>query len=360
MEYTIFIIITLLIIIYIYVKVNVNKSKQSNKISYSILNNNQLTLAMKDILNKYKINEVNDSNYLRFMNGYNDVENELKTIPDNTYQFIAGIKGMDYIVGKNYLWSVLKASKCKLNEILPKTYLLSSPEDIQELMKCKGKIIVFKKNIQRQEGLLLMYTNEITIDKIDNMIKDNFVIAQEYLDNPMTINNLKCNLRIYLLLTLQNNKLSAYVYHDGFMYYSQKPYQFNSKEPEIAITTGLQKDRNVYIKNPLTLQDLKVYLNGKCNGKYKLLFDNINTLLLNVINSVEPVLKGHNGSMNFSLFGVDIQPDPDLNVKLIEINKSPSLDPKDTRDHHLKYTLQKDILSVIGIINESNNFYKLI
>jgi Tubulin-tyrosine ligase family len=378
MKYTLStLIIILLVLILIYFNYNTKiKTTNISNLSYHILDNNQLTLAIKDILYKYNINQLKqDGNgstaFIRFMNGYNNVENELTTTPDNTYKFIAGIKGMDYIVGKNHLWHVLQQyyPQDKLLTLVPKTYILltNGGNDISKLLEQtktnKNKIIVFKKNIQRQEGLLLLYNNEITQDKINKLIQDNFVIAQEYLDNPMTINDLKCNLRIYLLLIIKNGKLQTHVYNDGFMYYSQKKYSY-SKDLQVAITTGLQTDRTVYQKNPLTLKDLKIYLG---QDKSNILFNNINKLIVDIINGTSSVLSGHSGSVNFSLFGIDVQPDSNLNVKLIEINKSPSLDPKDERDRDLKYNLQEDMLKIVGIINEtsklsakSNGFYQVI
>ncbi len=142
----------------------------------------------------------------------------------------------------------------------------------------------------------------------------------------------------------------------------KKKYSY-SKDLQVAITTGLQTDRTVYQKNPLTLKDLKIYLG---QDKSNILFNNINKLIVDIINGTSSVLSGHSGSVNFSLFGIDVQPDSNLNVKLIEINKSPSLDPKDERDRDLKYNLQEDMLKIVGIINESasskrnNGFYQVI
>lgn len=370
MDYIVLVIVLLIIItiiIYLLLRYKVSNQSNLNVKWYHILHNNQLTIAIKDILSKNGIQETSQvkQGTIRFPSGYNNVEKELQDIPDNTYTHIAGIIGMDYIVGKNYLWDVLKQHypEDKLLTLVPKTYILSKSEDILNLLNESNgllsldKIFIFKKNIQRQEGLLLLKSNQITQDKINNMIKDNFVIGQEYLDNPMIIDKRKCNLRVYLLLIIENNNLSAYIYDDGFMYYSQKEYSY-SVDPEVAITTGLQKDRTVYIRNPLTLKDLKNYLTKENSDK---LFNNINKLLVNIINGTSKTLKGHNGSINFSLFGCDIQPDKDLQVKLIEINKSPSLDPKDPRDSELKYNLQEDMLNIVGVIKNklSNGFYKI-
>ncbi len=60
----------------------------------------------------------------------------------------------------------------------------------------------------------------------------------------------------------------------------------------------------------------------------------------------------------FQLFGADVAPDENLDVKLIEINKGPDMGAKDTRDKNLKKQLQEDIFELLGVIktNRKNDF----
>ena len=61
-------------------------------------------------------------------------------------------------------------------------------------------------------------------------------------------------------------------------------------------------------------------------------------------------------SISFQLFGCDIAPDKDLNVKLIEINKGPDLGGKDERDIALKRKDLIDIFNIVGIIPNNINY----
>jgi hypothetical protein len=368
MEYLIIFFIILIIFLSYYLTCHLSCFSNVKKFGepkwYMIINNSNLNETQTKILSKAGIKQSNTEikDTIRFINGYNEVETELKNIPDNSYPFIAGIKGMDYIVAKNYIWIVLKLYYTipELLKLVPETFVLKDQSDTKMLLETNinNKIFIFKKNIQRQEGLLLLTKKEITQEKINELIKQDFVVAQNYLDNPLIIDTRKVNIRIYLLITISNGIVSAYVYDNGFMYYSQSSYSY-SIDTEKAITTGLQKDRSVYERNPLTLKDLKILLKQE---KAELLIENINTLLTNIINGTKKMLTGHTNAVNFSLFGCDIQPDSDLNVKLIEINKSPSLDIKDDRDGDVKYALQKDMFEIVGITEKTkeNGFYNII
>lgn len=305
-----------------------------------------------DNLGLYFKDGVPDSS-IRFLSGYDDGETELLNIKDNEYNCIFGIKGMDCLAGKNNLWMILKEYYGDaVSGFTPKGYILNdSLPDLSRLLK-KG-VFVCKKNIQRQEGILLLRGQDLDSEKIKNLKNEGYVIIQEYLQDPFLVNGLKINIRVYLLIVIKNGVCSAYTYNDGFIYYAMKKYNKDSIEPSVCITGGLQKDRSVYKSNPLTIKDLyKITGSSKLQG-------GIRNLLTKVVAGTQRYLSGHSGATNFQLFGCDIQPDKNLNMKLIEINKSPSLDPKDPRDAQLKYNLQKDIFSVLGISQRKHEFHKL-
>ena len=61
---------------------------------------------------------------------------------------------------------------------------------------------------------------------------------------------------------------------------------------------------------------------------------------------------------SFQLFGADVAPDNNLNVKLIEINKGPDLNAKDKRDNEVKDKVVRDVFDITGVIksNKVNEF----
>ena len=60
------------------------------------------------------------------------------------------------------------------------------------------------------------------------------------------------------------------------------------------------------------------------------------------------------GPNHFIILGCDVAPDENLDVKLLEINKGPDLNMKDSRDGNLKYNMVKEALQILNIIEPSS------
>lgn len=290
--------------------------------------------------------------------GYTNVEEEYNKLPQSyKNHFIHAVQGCDKIVAKNMLWVLLKNYYgTNASNYTPNTYLLRDYNDKLKLLKNSknnpSDILILKKNIQRQEGLKFILKKDVSISNLNNYSYNQYVIAQDYLDNPFTIHGRKINLRVYLLFIIINNIKYAYLYQNGFVYYTKNTYKY-SIEPDQGVTTGYV-DRKIYEQNPLTHLDLKHFL--KQNGyNPKLLFDNIKNLVIKVLDAVSPVLNSTKGKVNYQLFGLDIQPDKNFVVKLIEINKGVSLQYMDKKDGELKKKLQEDIYKTLNIIDDNNN-----
>lgn len=279
-----------------------------------------------------------DRDYIYYLKSYDHGQRELHALPWYYYTHVSGINGMDLLAGKNLLYLTLKKqlTRSQLYDIIPKTY--TNTKDFLHTEKEPNKIFIAKKNVQRQEGLKLFRRKNAN----ESALKG-YVVIQEYLKDPFLVNKKKINLRVYLLIIITDTYKHAYIYKDGFIYYTKDNYRYSTVIHE-SITTGLQKDRSVYKENPLTLQDLHKKIQTK---NYNKLFENIKQNLITVFDACKIELNNIPGSINFQLFGCDIQPDSNLNVKLIEINKSPSLQSKDYRDYKLKKKLQQDMLHVV-------------
>lgn len=312
------------------------------------------TKELLESVSSIKKTETIDKDTLVLLSNYDIGKQEIDDIKNFTPSFVSGFSHMDTLVAKDGLYDVIRTVvPDKVHQLLPKSYILGKDEQLFLKEKQDNKIYVIKKNIQRQEGITIVKGASIkTINDLNELYKDNNVIIQEYLDNPYLISGLKINLRVYLLVISVNSKTKAYIYDNGFIYYGQKKYNKESTNPEEAITTGLQKDRRVYEENPLTIKDLETVI-GVSN--YSVLTGNIKILMKNVLRVYKNILKSPKSSSSYQIFGCDIQPDTSLDVKLIEINKNPSLDFKDERDGILKKNLQINIFKKIGIDLTSYN-----
>ena len=165
-------------------------------------------------------------------------------------------------------------------------------------------------------------------------------MAQELLQNPLIVNKRKINLRIYLLIVIKNNLCDWFIYNNGFIYYTPQYFEKGSVEKDTNITTGFI-DRKVYDTNPLTIKDLYVYLGDK---KSFILQKNINVCfreLRNKYKSEFVKLNKDTPGIKFCIYGIDIAPDENLEVLVIEANKGCSLDYKDKKDGEVKYNMEE-------------------
>ena len=295
--------------------------------------------------------------------GYTYVESELKDIPVlNDKQKIFAIDGCDKIVSKYHLWKTLNNKfGDRYIDFFPKTYPFTR-KGLKELMDNhnNGMKYIAKKDVQRQTGLTIIH-NIKDLSKIINDRK--YLVIQELLNNPFLIDERKINIRIYYLLVCNNGIVDGYVHSNGFMYYTADKFDYNSNSDKPHITTGYI-DRSVYKKNPLTIDDFYKYLD-KNGYNSKTLKKNIVNLFKTIMEAIKiPICKNNNikKGVAFQLFGCDVAPDNNLNVKLIELNKGPDLTSKDERDNNVKLEVTNDLLEIVDIIpkqDKDNRFIKL-
>jgi len=279
------------------------------------------------------------------------------------------IDGCDVLASKINLWNaIVDEYKENATKYMPKTIIINGNNNfIQEFTdhyknrQRPDQMYVLKNYNQRQLGIKITRN----IDEILQVGNEGWILVQDYIYNPYTIDKRKINFRYYLLIICQNGKVSGYYHKNGFVYYTAKYYDENIKDPiyqEKHITTGYI-DRIVYETNPLTLEDFHKYLE-KNNTPSKIWDDSINNLMIKLMQALSKKictnLKLQN-NLKFQLFGCDVAPAKDLSCTLMEINKGPDLGCKDDRDCSVKNKVQDDIFSITEMNNiESTDFIPII
>ena len=311
-------------------------------------NSDQPTFPFLDVANKYNIEIVKkftDANLIFFSDYtlYDQNFDKIKYKEKCNYKIFA-INGIDLLANKKTL-----SEKLKGTGLVPRSYQLDDEVSINSLVNdhYDDKLYIVKSNIQRQEGLKITRDIDYIINKAKS---DNFVVAQELLQDPMLVNGRKINIRIYLLIVIKGNVCDWWIYHDGFMYYAPEFFVKGDESPQVNITSGFI-DRKVYAENPLTLQDLYQFIG---NRKATLLQKNIEKLFSKVRSKYKDDFVALNKStpgIKFCLYGCDVAPNENLDVLLIEVNKGPSINGRDKRDAQLKYNLIKDALGCVHIIS---------
>ncbi len=381
----IIILLFLLIICIIFLICKTIKNKSYKEIVFKMSNNCKyiLTPNVREVLENNNISEIKDNtiNYKTIIHipcTYDNPRTEINNMDinpkKNNYIFI--LENPDDIVAKEYLWKYL-LEYYGLEETLklvPMTYVLENKDDVKLLENNydKSKLFILKKNVQRQEGIKI--TNDIN-EILEN--KNEYILAQELIQNPYLIKGRKINLRVYVLVVCIKDRYKVFMYNDGFMYYTKELFKKNSINNDNNVTTGYV-DRWIYDVHPLTHGDFKKYLDTNKNlNKYEIevkskgnkisnyIFNNIRNLVKNVF--IAFYKKIGNGDIlynttSFQLFGLDIAINDDLSAILMEVNKGPDVGSKDERDGKLKKGLLKDILKTINVIknDKDNGFIEII
>ena len=352
-------IVVIFILVFIFYKKYLNT--RESFVNYSRCNKIVSDSRLDSIFNEHGFKKDNDNYELYIPCGYTYVEQELRKKVFNKQQHIFAIDGCDRIVSKLYLWKNLKSKfgDSYVNYV-PKTYG-NSAIDIAKLFKNhkSGTKYIAKKDVQAQTGLHIIH-NLSDLKKV--VIDNKFLVIQELLNNPFLIKGRKINLRIYFLIVCNKGKIEAYIHNNGFMYYTPEYFNYESNNKHCHITSGYV-DRKVYQENPLTIEDFYRYL--RKNGHNDIAFkNNLLNLFKKIMLALEvPICnrKDLNTNVRFQLFGADIAPDNNLNVKLIEINKGPDLRAKDKRDNEVKDKVVRDVFDIVGLIKGKtiNKFIKV-
>jgi len=317
--------------------------------------------GMNIVLNDYNFVKVDNDGDFFFTHNYNPCEQTAKSLVNSKCKYMGVTEGCDIIGSKIALWKVLKNKYGNdASKIMPKTYLYENENDINELKKeietsTIKKIYVLKNYNQRQEGIKLVNSWDDIISKEN---KEKFLLIQQYLYDPLIISKRKVNCRVYFLTVCKNDRLYGYIYYNGFMYYTPEFYDPESLVFDKHITTGYI-DRKVYDENPLTLEDLRNYL-----GKDKTdLFDrNLKQMMNKLLNALKNYMcqnKDLQSKIRFQIYGVDIAPTSNLDIFLMEVNKGPDLNPKDSKDSDLKINMQSEILKVLFNLHDSQKFIEV-
>ena len=172
-------------------------------------NNNKLLQSLLDQNNILKNNYDWD---IYIPCSYTNFEQEFKNLNiTSKKQIIFGVPGCDKLVAKDKLWYYFVSylgRKIVLN-FLPQTYLLYNKNDIKLLKKNynNSEIYILKKNLQQKKGIKIT----TSFNTIKNGFKDNYVVAQNYIQDLFLIKNRKINLRLYLLITIKNKNINWYL-----------------------------------------------------------------------------------------------------------------------------------------------------
>jgi len=238
------------------------------------------------------------------------------------------------------------------------------------------------KPSQSSQGKGIYITNDF-IEIRDNMLQSqassetnqiSTLIASHYIANPLLIDGLKSDLRIYVAVT-SVDPLRIYVYEEGLTRFATTKYtppsknDVNNREGKFCHLTNysLNKfNKKGFVQNTNADDECggsKWSLKGfrqalKSNGiNDKAIFHKIYDVINKTLLSAEPVLSQAFKQYVpfrtncFQLFGFDVMIDDRLNPWLLEVNLSPSLACDSPLDQRIKGNLFSDLINLAGLVN---------
>lgn len=293
------------------------------------------------------------------------------------YQKYNHFPGMYQLANKRNLGrNLMKMHKLYPEEynFFPKTWVLPNdfPEFIKHSSKQEGQYYIVKPDMSSQgRGIYLAKGKE------DINPKWNAVI-QEYLQNPFLVDNLKFDIRLYVLVT-SVDPLRIYLFNDGLVRFAtveySTPTEQNMANTYIHLTNYAINKNNENFKfnegdwdkgHKRTLSSF--WRSLKESGiQTDVIDEEIRDLIVKTFLSVQPqlahqfkscLIEDIDGSSCFEILGFDIMLDENLDWYLIEVNHAPSFATDSNLDLGIKQRLIKDTFTLLNMSVSKKIRYK--
>jgi len=296
-----------------------------------------------------------------------------------TYQKINHFPGMYSLARKNHLGRHLMRMKKAFPEnykFFPQTFLLPSEySDFKaQFSKKKNKTFIVKPEASCQgRGIFLTRSWE-------SIQPGEHYVVQRYLHKPFLIDNLKFDMRVYVLLA-GCDPLKIFLYDDGLGRFCTEEYIAptgeNLENVCMHLTNyAINKDNPNFVFNESSNADdvghkrsLKAVMKmlESQGHDVKALWSDIRKIIIKTFCSVQPILAHSykschpdepSNNMCFELLGFDIMLDHKLKPWLIEVNHTPSFTTDTPLDKSIKKNAIKDALKIMNISMEIKNKVK--
>ncbi|XP_037940358.1 tubulin glycylase 3B-like [Teleopsis dalmanni] len=181
-------------------------------------------------------------------------------------------------------------------------------------------------------------------------------IIQKYLEHPLLIHDTKFDIRVYMLLTIDECFLSIWIYKDCYLRFSSTKYTLQNLEEQVHLTNhSVQKKYPISTKrtallpenNMWSLAEFQSYLKSNNLGDkwvskiYPEMKENLTALIM----SGSQQMKYKKGS--FHLYGCDFMLSNNFDTIFIEINNSPDLSSSTTTTKIVCSNVMQDLVRVV-------------
>lgn len=277
--------------------------------------------------------------YLPTQKKFNETKKLLKNINYDNKTIIRGIL-LDIIIESKYNTTKLFRKYKNITKYYPKTVLHNDKNVINELKKLNLKSPIFLKNDQDgKKGIKV-------VNGIDNILKgfkNNYLLAQEQIPNPLKVKNYNFVIRFYVLIYIcEKNSKTLYLPKYGKLNYPM------SKKGLVTYTNKKTKGIDTLKGKPGTTTELSKYFKKDLN---KILHNTSLEFFKTIKKDINKIKFLKNNSA-YTIYGFDYMFDKDFNPYILELNLYPSMNPylKDDVKINLKF-YNEMILNEINILN---------
>lgn len=258
----------------------------------------------------------------------------------------------------------------KAFNFVPKTYVLPRQVDefLNEFQNTKKTWICKPPASSQGKGIFLLRDlKELPTSEDDK----NSTVISHYVDNPLLIQGLKFDLRVYVLVT-SFEPLRVYIYREGLTRFASKPYSTEDKHLGDVYRHLTNYSINKKAANFLENQEVKADNVGHKWSFSALsrhlkhvgvdadrMWTNIMDLVLKTLICVRPVIASEtrratvHSNNCFELYGFDVLVDENLKPWLLEVNLSPSMMADSPLDWQVKSSVLSDAFNLVGIPHAS-------
>ena len=292
------------------------------------------------------------------------------------WQRINHFPGSTELTRKDRLWlhfaEMARSYGKRCFDFVPETYVL--PEQFDEFLKCYQRTrctwIVKPNSSSRGRGIFILQ------DLAELPIDENVVVSR-YVMNPLLIQDLKFDLRVYVLVT-SFDPLKAFIYREGLTRFASAPYSTEPEHMQDAFrhltNYSINKNSCTFVENSdlrcdnvghkWSLSALNKHL--RCVGvDVDLMWTRIMDLIVKTLLSVEPAISARTRQVSagrencFELYGFDVLVDDELKPWLLEVNLSPSMQADSPLDWQIKSSLLADTFNIVGVCSSERTSPKV-
>ena len=326
-----------------------NKNKFFGDIIDEKLKEENINKDTNDSVNNYLC----DIDYVyRFNYGKCSIVSQLKQ---------TGILGNKWYQYKHFVdWC--KKNKMKVPDYIPETHLIHKnnidEKFVKNLFKDKKKWIVKPENASFRAGIHVVNNYDNLVEWIGKYVNNKWII-QDYIDNPLKIDNKKMHFRIYVLLIKTVKYTQVVIYNKGYIFLSTKEYNKELLDDDSNLSGGDSWEQmRLYPHKLIEQYGLK---------NYRKVLKQINEIVKTTMRAtIDDLVCVNNKIKNFKcykLLGYDILINEDFKLYLGEIN---------SRTVNVKFPIKNMYENLIEIIktpgpltnkflNENNlNYYSII